>query len=346
MTRYVADINKYRTLGVEIECVVADSYDLATNMRRVNIEADVEGYNHRTRDYWKVITDSSLSPSRRGGRSVEVVSPILNIREGGWDELKLVMRAIRETDGYVNRSCGLHVHWGARDFTGQQIRNLLSFYTKFEQVLDSLVSPSRRSHNSYCNSMDVDSNQTGAIHWIDELDRTGRRNSEDVASSYSYRFGRFKKVNLESLERYGTIEFRHHQGTLSYTKARRWAELMNLIMTKAHFKVRNVKTSKQTIGEFIRALRIADHHLENGIYRPSEANELRRLREWIKRRAAHFEMGLDRELTEDHNGVNHDSSAPRDALPTEEEDEPESDDPYYDDGSGIDPIYDDDDPGW
>ena len=59
--------------GIEIEAYNCNMERLARELREAGIHVAVEGYNHATRDHWKLVTDSSL----QGNNTFELVSPIL-----------------------------------------------------------------------------------------------------------------------------------------------------------------------------------------------------------------------------------------------------------------------------
>jgi hypothetical protein len=93
------------TFGVEIEIrATLDREQIARALQAANINAAAESYNHSTRPYWKVITDSSCG--------YEIVSPVLR-GEQGLGELAKVCQILTDLGCQVNRSCGLHVHIGA-----------------------------------------------------------------------------------------------------------------------------------------------------------------------------------------------------------------------------------------
>ena len=67
-----------RRFGIEIEAYNCEKGVLARELREAGIAVAVEGYNHNTRDHWKLVTDSSL----RGNDTFELVSPILEGEAG------------------------------------------------------------------------------------------------------------------------------------------------------------------------------------------------------------------------------------------------------------------------
>jgi hypothetical protein len=62
-----------RSFGIELETYGATRPALITAFREQGLTLVDESYNHTTRTYWKVVSDSSIS----GGNGNEIVSPVL-----------------------------------------------------------------------------------------------------------------------------------------------------------------------------------------------------------------------------------------------------------------------------
>lgn len=200
-----------RTFGVEIECIGVNAHVAAQAIRDAGVLCEVEYYNHYTRDHWKIVTDASVRDAT-GAPGIEVVSPILQ-GERGLRELKLVADALNVSGGTANRTCGLHVHVGARDLTIDQIKMVVKRYTAHEEAIDAVMPRSRRGNgNSYCKSMNVFSSNYGA-----QLE-----NIRDLVSFQGRSWDRFYKLNLAAFIRQGTLEFRQHSGTVQAEKIVNW----------------------------------------------------------------------------------------------------------------------------
>jgi hypothetical protein len=145
------------TFGIEIECVLPRTMShrlLAQTLAEAGIAAHVEGYNHHTSHDWKITTDGSIRC--HGGRytyGTELVSPILRGIDGMNQAIK-VCKLLVENRVKVNKSCGLHVHVGARNRPVEWFRSVLKIYSEHETSIDSMLAPSRRgSSNGYCNTI-------------------------------------------------------------------------------------------------------------------------------------------------------------------------------------------------
>jgi hypothetical protein len=196
-----------RTFGVEIEfCTGKSSMAIARALTAAGIECVAEGYNHTTRSHWKIVTDGSVS------RGYELVSPILT-GEAGIAEVKRAAAALVAAECSVDTSTGLHVHVGANDLSRDSIVNLVRRYANNETQIDAIV-PSHRRSNTYARS------NVGDVQTIENHIRNyPRATVSDVCYSIS---DRYKKLNLQSFVKYGTVEFRQHSGTLDGSKIANW----------------------------------------------------------------------------------------------------------------------------
>jgi Putative amidoligase enzyme len=197
-----------RTFGVEIEAYGATREAVANAIRREGLDVYSENYNHTTRNYWKVITDGSIS----GTNGFEVVSPVL-AGEDGLAQLEKVCRALKSVNAKINKSCGLHVHLGAGDLTVKNWKTLYENYANLEVKIDDFMPESRRANNNgYCKSM------------ISAVRNADLRNCQTLNAIQSKVTGgsRYVKLNTTSFARHGTVEFRHHSGTIEFDKISNW----------------------------------------------------------------------------------------------------------------------------
>jgi hypothetical protein len=208
--------DRNRKFGIEIEYVGATRSEVARAISDAGVACHVEGYNHTTRSYWKIVTDASLHD--RSGLTGEIVSPILQ-GEDGFAQLKKVCDAINSIEGVtVNRSCGLHVHLDAQSMTVSQVAKVFERYARFEDDIDNIMPRSRRGESRWAHSI---KNRVSSVTACTSKD------SQECA------MGRYYKVNLTNVARRGAIEFRQHSGTTCYTKISMWVKFLMDFVTKS-----------------------------------------------------------------------------------------------------------------
>ena len=227
-------------------------------LRRIRIQYD--GYTHEVMSRTKLVTDSSLNS---GG--FEIVSPPLS---GDKDQRSWVTRicsALRGVAG-VDPSTSVHVHVGLKDYeTGEMlVASSHDDYTDYDQgkavvgrvgyaygffqsVLNKMVSPSRRNGRwskdtswlvrKYPDARCITIHDT---EWSDDnetyedVTRTliapieiGLRLYETLRNE-----GRYQCVNPEAFHKYGTIEFRSHQGSTNANKIQLWIDIVYLLTAR------------------------------------------------------------------------------------------------------------------
>lgn len=215
-----------RTFGIEIE------FHTAIRGRVVAALESVLGYRPHMTGYhgnrcqvcgnnisgysqWKLETDASAVANMRNGGSGptnqggELVSPVLS-GQAGLDEVKKVMAALRSVGARVDQRHGMHIHLGVVDLDDTAQQQLLDNYMMMQSTLYSLVAPARL-RNRY--SQPISSGQ--ALTWRDSF----RRHRLPVGNHTD-------AFNVSNLSRIGTIEMRHHQGSLNGKKATMWIQLL------------------------------------------------------------------------------------------------------------------------
>ena len=211
-------LNQSFKFGIEIEFANANLTQVENTMREAGINLRREGYNHTRRDYWKLVTDQTVSTGGYSyhagtGDGGELVSPVL-CGEDGLRELEAALDALNShPDVRIDRRCGLHVHLSWDNMQAEHIKEIVRRYAKFENQIDRWMPRSRRGSScSWCSST-IDNS----------VDRVG-----DMSDLSARRAGmqRECKINLDAYSRHGTIEFRHHSGTTEYTKISNWVKFL------------------------------------------------------------------------------------------------------------------------
>jgi len=195
-----------RRFGIEIEHTGTSLYSSAAAMRAAGLDVIEPGYTHRVTREWKLVPDGSCGN--------EAVSPILRGADG-WGQVKSAMDAIRSAGGRVSRACGMHVHLDMADMDGHAIARLIEFYVEFQSEVDQFVSPSRRT-------------TTGGNRWCRPYFGGARGIADHFRTHGTAMPGadRYHTLNVTSYPKYGTLEFRQHQGCLNAANARAWGNLV------------------------------------------------------------------------------------------------------------------------
>jgi hypothetical protein len=236
-----------RRFGVELEAMGMDIPQATACLHAAGLAVRGEGHTHRASadlDIWRVVYDGSL------GGGFEAVSPATYRTREIW----AACRALRAQGGNVTQRCGTHVHVDAAGATLDVMRRVAKIWLRFEMVMNSLVSRSRRN-NGYCvmNSAHMDSNGNRSMDQrfrvLDQCDsmQNIRRQMQST---------RFAQLNLEAFWRHGTIEFRLHGGTLNGTKLSRWITVV-VGMVQAAFDGVDVPAEHGTLEQLTELVRDA-----------------------------------------------------------------------------------------
>ncbi|MCT4079294.1 amidoligase family protein [Elizabethkingia anophelis] len=203
------DFSFTRKFGVEIEFFGPTQDQLSQSFRANSTEVLLESYNHQTRPHWKFVTDGSLV----GLNSRELVSPILQGTEG-LKELRKACKSLRQANAKVNRTCGVHIHLDANDYSIENFKTLLKNQYFVEQQIDKIMPTSRRANsNRYCQGFRSEY-QTNFFQKIDAC--------QTINQMTNLFRTRYFKLNIQSFQRHGTVEFRQHGGSTNYLKIKNW----------------------------------------------------------------------------------------------------------------------------
>ena len=204
-----------KTFGIELELYNVDRRALVDALNNAGITACMASYSGRDYSQWQVKTDCSIN----GPQGLEVVSRVLTMDD--LPEVLRVVQIINDLDGKVNASCGMHIHWGVRDWGMDNWKNFAKRYVKFERGIDQLMPKSRRDNNArYCQSV-VRIEPDMAEHF---RKISAARDLSSLAMNFNYN-ERNSKVNMSVFHRSGTVEIRHHSGTTNPTKILNWIAL-------------------------------------------------------------------------------------------------------------------------
>jgi hypothetical protein len=171
--------------------------------------------------------------------------------------------ALSRSDAEVTSACGLHVHVDARDLKHADIARLMRLYAAFEDLLYSMVPPSRSSgtYSKKCGARFARELEFAGPYYhpginpVKALKRTvaqavyGTVNTRDYARQ-SKPGCRYVGMNVHSWymrngqSKRGTIEFRFPSGTVNTNKIQSWgmlfARLVDLATTLTDSQVKTI----------------------------------------------------------------------------------------------------------
>lgn len=201
-----------RTFGVEIEFSTCNRRTLdrelaQRGLRMVDASSTHNGWD---RTGWTLKHDGSCG--------LELVSPPLS-GDAGLDATAKALEALREAGAYVNTQCGLHVHWGASDYTARDFENLVALYATCEADLLKVLHASR-ARNDYARQ-------------VRPCLRGGCTPATFAQDGTRGNVSRYYALNLAAYPRHGTVEFRAHHGTLKTEQVLAWVHLTAAMMERA-----------------------------------------------------------------------------------------------------------------
>lgn len=247
--------------GVEIECGISNNkcncdlrgathnftYACLQNIfAKQKIKSYVPDDGHRTeynKTYWHIGSDGSI---RDYAWTVEVRSPILSGEEGLKKVLKVVQILV-ENGFEVNESCGFHVHFDSSKLKSDNLKSLIFLYTIFEKCINKITSKDREDCR---HSRKMDFTETvgprGGRQVLNQQQTLEKLETcSTIADIINLYPSRYKKVNVTAIQKFGTVEFRQHQGTLHEKRIIRWIRFLSLIVNTA--KERNILDDKEDL---------------------------------------------------------------------------------------------------
>lgn len=164
------------------------------------------------------------------------------------DMVASICKAMTSADSgaKIDSSCGLHVHVDAGDLNIWDVRRFVRLYAGVEQAVFDLTKVDINRCRRYArpcgdrfNTMFNDSGKDAKKLFMRRHYRVSPSASDrDVhaATQHKYDDARYNAVNLHSYFYRGTIEFRHHQGTVSADDITHWGIVVGSIVDFASRK--------------------------------------------------------------------------------------------------------------
>lgn len=138
------------------------------------------------------------------------------------------------SEGNFTPRTSVHVHIDVRDLTVDQFMNFITLSMMFEPVLYKYVAP-HRTHNHFCWQL---GECQGIIDKLVSLASNNRRSTRNFSDYFRMAFSvggtKYAGINLSAVPRYGSLEFRMHEGTAHVPSLIRWINI--LLSIKAYAK--------------------------------------------------------------------------------------------------------------
>jgi len=199
-----------KRIGLPPRVINKPSSELIDSGRNIGVELEIE--NVRPRDafadlghLWKVERDDSLRPR---DRSVELKSP-----SPGYSGEQLVqsLEALAGKDSLAHGTfgwrAGSHIHVDCRDKTPEDLAYIGPFYALLEPSIFAWDG-SGRHESRFCMPWWVCSHDIATA-----FDIIHARNDNEFVGKISS-FSKYTALNMEPLQRFGTLEFRHAKSSI------------------------------------------------------------------------------------------------------------------------------------
>ena len=183
----------------------------------VGVEIELEADRIPDHDYvpeiWKKEADASL----RGESAEFVLRRPVKVDQLD-DALRSLQRAF-DSNGTVPRPtyrAGIHVHVNVQDLTPTQLVTFICSYFMLEEVLLRFCDKSRLGNHFCLRMSDASYSLDKLVEFIEKEDFY-LLNNEDL---------RYASLNVTSLFKYGSIEFRALESTLDFNRIKTWAGVL------------------------------------------------------------------------------------------------------------------------
>ena len=190
-------------VGIEIELV-------GVNLPNYEVLEDID-------PLWRRDEDGSLRGPETGEYVLRRPVPIKEVEQ----KLSNLQKAFDKCKTTILPSvtAGTHVHVNVQSFTSKQLITFICAYLILEELIVDWCSPERRGNHFCLRAKDAE--------YLPLL-------ISDAVSNNNYGFFdteaiRYSSINLMSLFKYGSVEFRSLEGTSDFNKINTWANLLHTL---------------------------------------------------------------------------------------------------------------------
>ena len=162
---------------------------------------------------WKFQRDGSIAGP--DSEKCEMVTPILTYAD--METLQELIRRLRGAGAKsdATRTCGVHIHIGAKGHTPQTLRNLANIMASHEDLLTRALNLDGSRISRYCRTVDrrflEQLNSKKPATMADLADIWYGSQNADYGRSQHYNDSRYHMLNLHATFTKGTVEFRLFQ---------------------------------------------------------------------------------------------------------------------------------------
>lgn len=216
------DSNKYR----ETERLVSN--DIA-----VGVELEIENIDYYSNNsalpnifvLWNAVPDGSLREGTEfifdGPKKGMNITDALDTMQSFLDVYKRNSKPPLITD-----RCSVHVHLDVTDLDKDQLNNLIQVYYLVERVLFQHINP-LRIKNNYCRALTDSSFKYTLKHLLKN------ESPYDLIHIIKSECDKYSALNVLPVSNFGSVEFRHHHGTLDMAKVLEWINIIMAIKVAA-----------------------------------------------------------------------------------------------------------------
>lgn len=193
--------------------------------REVGIEIEMEGEHLNIRAAgWDTKDDGSLRGDAYQQRAEYVINPPVK-RKHVQDQLNVLADALKNAGSELHPSdrCGVHIHINCQKLTEQQVINYLTLYFILEDLLVHYCGEDRVGNLFCLRSSDAED----VLLAIVEAAKIGTlRNIQNDNFRYA-------SVNVTSLYKYGSLEFRAMRSPVDFSVIKEWVDILLAIKDKS-----------------------------------------------------------------------------------------------------------------
>lgn len=196
---------------------VLEYYGFEPVKGEVGIEIEMEGYRLYPEDPmkdWITTGDGSL----RGDESIEYVLRYPVLRKDVSNVLSNLRTTLARNDAELKPSerCGVHVHINCQTLTMEQVFDFVTTYIIFEDILTKWCGEGREGNLFCLRNKDAE----GLLYALIQAKKNG-----DVRHITNNNY-RYAAINLTSLRKYGSVEFRALQTPPDFYTIDLWVQLL------------------------------------------------------------------------------------------------------------------------